>query len=178
MSKSTAPVTVSDPFIVAFPEETRVTGAKNPPSTWRLPTTRAFPLKVVVAAVEKVLVSASNVEDAAVMVMFEAPVNATPLIVLPGERTEADPASPDQVPEVSSVRTELDPPTFTTACESERGDDAVRVVVATSPSFAGVPEVVVQYASCPDVSLVEVETDCAEPLPHPVQVPEMVMLLV
>ena len=32
-------------------------------------------------------------------------------------------------------------------------------VVATLPSFAGEPELVVQYESCPAVSLVEVETD-------------------
>ena len=52
----------------------------------------------------------------------------------------------------------------------------VRVVVATSPNFAGVPEVVVQYGTRPAVSFVEVLTgNVLEP--HPVQVPEMVMFL-
>ena len=36
--------------------------------------------------------------------------------------------------------------------------------VATEPSLAGVPEVVVQYESCPMVSLVLVETELARAL--------------
>ena len=41
----------------------------------------------------------------------------------------AVPAFPLHVPEVSIVSTEFDPPTFTTGLESERGEEAVRVVV-------------------------------------------------
>ena len=40
----------------------------------------------------------------------------------------------------------------------------VTEVVATLPSLAGDPDVVVQYASCPDVSFVDVETDCIREL--------------
>ena len=64
--------------------------------------------------------------------MLEAPVNAVPFIFAPGASAEAVPARPDHVPEVSSVRTELEPPIFATVFERERGVEAVRVVVATS----------------------------------------------
>ena len=43
--------------------------------------------------------------------------------------------------------------------ESERAPLAVKVVVATEPSFAGEPFVVVQYESCPAVSEEEVEIE-------------------
>ena len=43
-------------------------------------------------------------------------------------------------------------------CDNESAPFAVRVVVATEPSLAGVPFVVVQYESCPAVSFVEVAT--------------------
>lgn len=50
-----APVTVSVPFIVALPEETKVTGAKKAPSTFRLPATLTFPAKVEVAVVPSLI---------------------------------------------------------------------------------------------------------------------------
>jgi hypothetical protein len=43
-------------------------------------------------------------------------------------------------------------------CESERGEEAVREVVAICPNLAGVPLVVVQYGRYPAVSFVEVPT--------------------
>lgn len=55
-------------------------------------------------------------------------------------------------------------------CERVIGAVAVSDVVATLPSFAGVPDVVVQYAICPFVSLVDVDTDCVPPDAEPVKV--------
>jgi hypothetical protein len=45
-----------------------------------------------------------------------------------------------------------------TPCEQDEPPEHERVVVATEANLAGVPLVVVQYESCPAVSLVEVET--------------------
>ena len=46
-----------------------------------------------------------------------------------------------------------------TPWEQDEPPEQDRVVVAIEPSLAGDPDEVVQYASCPAVSLVEVETE-------------------
>ena len=56
----------------------------------------------------------------------------------------AVPALPVQSPEVSNERAEAVPPITVMACESERGEEAVREVVATFPKRAGVALVEVQ----------------------------------
>ena len=55
----------------------------------------------------------------------------TPQSVGSAAKAEAVPALPDHVPDVSRERAEAVPPITEIACESARGEEAVRVVVAT-----------------------------------------------
>ena len=67
------------------------------------------------------LLSVRSDEEAAVIVMFDAPVKVVLFIVAPGESAEAVPASPDHVPAVE--RDSGDP----AVPEPERGEFAVTV---------------------------------------------------
>lgn len=78
--------------------------------------------------------------------LSEFPEASTPNGALPAEQlvpfaasAVAVPALPDHVPEVSRVSVELEPPTFTTGLESERGEEAVKVVVAADDVSPLVP---------------------------------------
>lgn len=66
---------------------------------------------------------------------------------------------------VAIVSTEFDPPTFTTGFESDRGEDAVRVVVATDVTVASSTT----YARNPFVQGVVVERALPVPEGHVVR---------
>ena len=77
---------------------------------------------------------------------------------------------------MAHVRIDGDEPMTEIGCESESAPLAVRVVVATEPSFAGDPFVVVQYESCPDVSDDDVEMEPVELIVTAPVAPEIVTL--
>ena len=105
----------------------------------------------------------------------EAPTVLTPRGKFPAEQlapsAAKEPAVPLHAPEVSSVRAELEPPTFATGLDNESGEEAVSVVVATVPSNAGVAVSVVQKDRLPMTGTEEVET-----LPEPPEAVEEIVI--